>query len=46
MLSLQQNLMIDFVSDLLARQVSKNETETIGILCQGDDQACLSQIEE
>ncbi|NQZ21587.1 MAG: hypothetical protein HRT53_05960 [Colwellia sp.] len=43
---LEQNLMIDFVSDLLARQVSKNETETIGILCQSDDQACLSQIEE
>jgi len=43
---LDQDLMVDFVSHLLARQVSKDETKTIGILCQGEDEACLSQIEE
>ncbi len=43
---LDQDLMVDFVSHLLARQVSKDETKTIGILCQGEDKACLSQIEE
>jgi pimeloyl-ACP methyl ester carboxylesterase len=43
---LDQDLIVDFVSHLLARKVSKDETKTIGIFCQGEDEACLSQIEE
>jgi hypothetical protein len=43
---LAQDLMVDLVSHLLAREVSKDETKTIGILCQGEDKACLRQVEE
>jgi hypothetical protein len=41
---LNQDLLVDFASHLLERQVLKNEIETIGLMCDGDDAKCLEQI--
>lgn len=42
---IDQNLMIDFTSNLLSRHVDKSEIDTIGILCDSSDEECLGQIE-
>ncbi|OJF69145.1 hypothetical protein BK026_10250 [Alteromonas sp. V450] len=41
---LSQDLMTDFVSDLLERPVMKSEITTLGILCDFDDDDCLNQL--
>lgn len=41
---LNQNLLIDFVSDLLERPVLKSEITTLGILCDFADNDCLNQL--
>ncbi|MFT4655160.1 MAG: hypothetical protein ACJA0G_000607 [Kangiellaceae bacterium] len=41
---LSQDLMIDFVSDLLERPVLKSDITTQGILCDFDDNDCLNQL--
>lgn len=41
---LSQDLMIDFVSDLLERPVLKSEISTLGILCDFDDSDCLNYL--
>ena len=41
---LRQDLMVDFVSDLLERPVLKSEITTLGILCDFDDNDCLNQL--
>ena len=41
---LNQDLMTDFVSDLLERPVLKSEITTLGILCDFDDDDCLNQL--
>jgi hypothetical protein len=41
---LSQDLMTDFVSDLLERPVLKSEITTLGILCDFDDDDCLNQL--
>lgn len=39
-----QNLLAEFVSDLLERPVLKSEVETLGVLCDVDDDDCLNQL--
>ncbi|MFC3096170.1 hypothetical protein DRW07_05320 [Alteromonas sediminis] len=41
---LSQDLMTDFVSDLLERPVLQSEVSTLGILCDFDDDNCLNQL--
>lgn len=39
-----QDLLSDFVSNLLGREVNKRETKTLGMMCQSDDEDCLKQM--
>ena len=43
---LNQNLMADFVSDLLGRTVLLSEVNILGILCDVDDDKCLNQLSD
>jgi hypothetical protein len=43
---LNQDLLIDFASDLLERPVARYEIETIGLLCKFNDTACFDQLAE
>lgn len=43
---LNQNLMADFVSDLLGRTVLLSEVNILGVLCDVDDDKCLNQLSD
>lgn len=39
-----QGLLLDFVSNLLKREVSMYDTEIIGVMCDSDDDICLNKV--
>ena len=40
-----QDLLVEFVSNLLDRPVSKSEVTTLGVLCDFDDNDCLNELQ-
>lgn len=40
----RQDLLQDFISDLLGRTITTADTDILGILCDGNDMGCLSRL--
>ena len=40
----RQDLLQDFISDLLGRAITTADTDILGILCDGNDMGCLSRL--
>lgn len=40
----RQDLLQDFISDLLGRTIEVSDTDTLGILCDGNDIECLNRL--